>query len=311
MLSRRSVRIKVMQTIYSVDQGAVNDYYAGRKVLLKNLEQSLNLFYFQLLTLISVADFSKKFIEIKKSKLIADKELEKPYDKILDNRFLQQLRKDKSFLEYIKNNNLKKFIDQGVSRDLFQKIAREDFYEEYMLLEDSPEADKDVMLSIFKIMMHNERYQSHLEEYFTYFDEDVKAVQYKLMQWLEKLDKVQDQDTLFENLVDSSDTEFALELYESYQDHQTELENLIKPQLKNWDIQRIARLDIILIKLALCELLYFEHIPVKVSINEYIDISKLYSTPKSHEFVNGITDKLKRKLQKEGKIVKTGRGLLS
>jgi N utilization substance protein B len=104
---------------------------------------------------------------------------------------------------------------------------------------------------------------------------------------------------------------FAFELIDKTYYCENELTELIKPKLRNWDAERLAAVDMILIKLALCEIIYFEQVPIKVSINEYIDISKLYSTPKSKDFVNGIVDKIKNELLRDGKIKKSGRGLVN
>ncbi|MEX2588666.1 MAG: transcription antitermination factor NusB [Chitinophagales bacterium] len=299
-----------MQTIYATDQGATQDLYSAEKVLRKNLKQTLDLFYYQLLTICEITDFSLKYAEIIKSRHIKLDLEERHYTKIEQHPFVLELKENEHFKNYVKNNKLAKFIDEGIIRELFRQLHESHFYKNYML-ESGEEVEKEVLLKLYKdVMLTNERYQAHLEENFTYFDEDNSSVRYRLTDLLETPESLKNS-VFFDRLYDKSDADFAIDLLNNYRNNHQDFEALIKPQLKNWDIQRIARLDIILIKLALCELLHFDNIPVKVSINEYIDISKLYSTPKSHEFVNGVIDRLRKKLEKEKKIKKSGRGLLS
>lgn len=309
MLSRRSIRIKVMQTVYAVERGAANDFYSGAKLLKKNLKETLDLFYYQLLCISEIADFSHEYLKIIQAKHIKSETKAEDFTKIDEHEFIGQLRDNSSFCEYIKNNKLKRFVDEGIIRELFRNLYENEFYKEY--LHSGDVNDSSLIINLYKeVMLKSERYQSHLDENFTHYDEDNTSVKYRLIDLLEDTNALES-GNFFDKLYDKGDADFAVELLDCYRENEEEYEKLIEPQLKNWDIQRIARLDVILIKLALCELLNFENIPVKVSINEYIDISKLYSTPKSHEFVNGVIDRLRKKLQKEKKIKKTGRGLLS
>lgn len=298
-----------MQTIYATDQGSVQNLYEAEKMLRKNLKQTTDLFFYQLLSLYNIAEFSIKYIEILKSRHIKINIDDDQLSKISLHPFIMSLKENEYFNKYIKDNKLKKIEDEGIIRELYKQLYESEFYSDY-LKDESNESEKEILTRLYKdIMLNNERYQSHLDENFTYFEEDNLSVKYRLTDLLENPEILNDE--FFEQLYNKSDLEFATQLLDCYRDHHEEFDKLVEPQLKNWDIQRIARLDIILIKMALCELLYFEYIPVKVSINEYIDISKLYSTPKSHEFVNGVTDKLRKKLEKEKKIKKSGRGLLS
>lgn len=310
MLSRRSIRIKVMQTIYSVDRGAASDFYAGESLLRRNLKQTVDLFYYQLLHIYSVAEFSHKYLEIIQSRHIKTEFDHQQHIKIAEHPFIVALGENKQFKSYIKDNNLKKNLDKGIIRELYKSLSDSEFYREYIEQTDSKLEEKIVSFIFKEIMLKNERYQAHLDENFTHFDEDSNSVRFRLIDLLEDMDAFKKGD-VFDKLYDKSDADFAIDLLNHYRNYHEDYEVLIEPQLKNWDIQRIAKLDIILIKLALCELLNFESIPIKVSMNEYIDISKLYSTPKSHEFVNGVLDRLRKKLQNEKKINKSGRGLLS
>lgn len=298
-----------MQAVYAVERGAVNDYYAGEKLLRRNLKETLDLFYYQLLCITSIAEFGYEFIKINESKHIKTKTDPEEYTKIDQHNFILQLKENETFKNYVKNNKLEKYLDEGITREIYRNLFESDFYKAF--LESDDLIDRSVILNLYKeLMMKNERFQSHLDENFTHYDEDNNSVKYRLIDFLEDAEALSN-NSFFEKLYDKSDADFAIDLLNCYRNNHNEYEQMIEPQLKNWDLQRIARLDVILIKLALCELLNFESIPVKVSINEYIDISKLYSTPKSHEFVNGVIDRLRKKLQKENKIKKTGRGLLS
>ena len=256
MLSRRSIRIKVMQTVYAVERGAASDFYSGEKLLKKNLKETLDLFYYQLLCLSEIADFSHEYLKIIQAKHIkSESKTEENFTKIDEHEFIYQLRENSTFSEYIKNNKLKKFLDEGIIRELYRKLYESDFYKEY--LNSNENNDSSVIINLYKeVMLKNERYQSHLDENFTHYDEDNTSVKYRLIDLLEDKNALES-GSFFDKLYDKGDTDFAVELLDCYRENEEEYEKLIEPQLKNWDIQRIARLDIILIKLALCELLNF------------------------------------------------------
>jgi N utilization substance protein B len=155
----------------------------------------------------------------------------------------------------------------------------------------------------------NKSFEHHLEELFPNFDDDNSLLQHVISKFIEGFSEDKNQ---FLSTLDvwAEEKKFALELLTKSIAYNDELNTAIEPNLKNWDMDRVAILDLILMKQAVCELLYFPTVPIKVTINEYIDISKMYSTPKSKDFVNGVLDKVKNQLLASGAIKKTGRGLM-
>ena len=173
------------------------------------------------------------------------------------------------------------------------------------------EEDKEIIQFILrKVFQSNKDLENHLSELFINYDDDDALLLHIICKYIDTFD-LEKKDTFFQSMdIWEEEKKFAMDLLAKTIQQNDELIALIQPKLKNWEMDRVAILDLILLKLAVCELKYFPTIPVKVSINEYIDISKLYSTPKSKDFVNGVLDKVKNELLEKGEIKKFGRGLV-
>jgi N utilization substance protein B len=222
------------------------------------------------------------------------------------------LKDSEDFKKILKRRKLTKVIDNDVVRKLFIELAERDKYKEYLQSKPNDlKSELDIMAYISKrILVKNSDLQSKLDESFINLTDDNQYLSFILKKTAQTFKPGMGVD-FFKNLeVEKDDLAFAEQLIKEGIQHEEEVMEEIKPKLKNWDVERIAMIDMALLKLAVCELLYFPTIPVKVTINEYIDISKTYSTPKSREFVNGVLDNLLKSLKAEGKIKKSGRGLL-
>ena len=314
MLSRRNIRIKVMQCIYATEKGAYVTPLQAENALKKSINNSYNLLLFNLFIIRQVALHARK-----EATLRANKKLKKAGDDNFDTRMADQntivaeLENNAVFNELLKLYKVTALENEEQVKQMFRALIEHNEYKVYMLLaEPKWEDERDLLVHIYnKVVLANENFMQDLEELFPTWIDDQASVNFRINQLLtEKGALAAALSDKKKFGMDKEDQEFSLELLHKTSDNDKEFDIMIEPHLQNWDLERIAVLDMILMKMALCELLYFKNIPIKVSINEYIDISKIYSTPKSKDFINGVLDKLMNKLKEEGRIVKQGRGLL-
>jgi N utilization substance protein B len=218
----------------------------------------------------------------------------------------------KLFNETIKQRQLDRFDKDELVRTLFKQLYEQNEYKIYSITETAAlDNDKTIVALLYnEVMLSSPLYESHMEEVFPNWTDDMQLAQSITKDFIQDFGK-KSFDHFINDITDTKDQEqFAAQLFNKVKDENQFLLSLIEPQLENWEADRIAQMDMILMKLALAEILYFETIPIKVSMNEYIEIAKLYSTPKSKDFINGILDKAMKQLRHQGKIVKTGRGLM-
>ncbi|HRN95383.1 MAG: transcription antitermination factor NusB [Chitinophagales bacterium] len=228
------------------------------------------------------------------------------------NKVVEALRADETLQLYFKQEKVSQYIDADIIRQLYIEVTEKQRYKEYFKLEETTiEADVDILAYIIKqVLTKNKTLDKHLEETFVNMDDDSGTLWMVLQKYVEGF--VKSGTAPFSDAISYWEKEhpFALELLRKTYQHNEEITEVVRPFLKNWELERVAVMDLLILKLAMCELLYMPTIPVKVTINEYIDISKFYSTPKSKDFVNGVLDKAKNQLMDEGLIKKQGRGLV-
>ncbi|MCO5280512.1 MAG: transcription antitermination factor NusB [Chitinophagales bacterium] len=228
------------------------------------------------------------------------------------NKVVEALRADETLQLYFKQEKVSQYIDADIIRQLYIEVTEKQRYKEYFKLEETTiDADVDILAYIIKqVLTKNKTLDKHLEETFVNMDDDSGTLWMVLQKYVEGF--VKSGTAPFSDAISYWEKEhpFALELLRKTYQHNEEITEVVRPFLKNWELERVAVMDLLILKLAMCELLYMPTIPVKVTINEYIDISKFYSTPKSKDFVNGVLDKAKNQLMDEGLIKKQGRGLV-
>ncbi|MBX2903161.1 MAG: transcription antitermination factor NusB [Chitinophagales bacterium] len=228
------------------------------------------------------------------------------------NKVVETLRTDERLQQYLSQEKISKYIDADVVRQLYIEVTEKQRYKEYIKLEESTlDADIDILAFIIKnVLTKNKVLDKYLEETFVNMDDDSGTLWLVLQKYVEGFAK--SGVALFTDAISYWEKEhpFALELLKKAYQHNEEIIEVIRPFLKNWELDRVAVMDLLILKLAMCELLYMPTVPIKVTMNEYIDISKFYSTPKSKDFVNGVLDKAKNQLQEEGLVKKHGRGLV-
>ena len=312
MVNRRHIRIKVMQSVYAVLRSRSDDLKKEEKFLLFNIHKSKELYVLQLMLLLEIRDLAGEHIEIRKKKYLATEEDRNPNMKFIENRVLKRIEESEEIREFRQSRKLDLWKDnREYVRILLDEMTQSDAYAEYMGSgTDSFEEDRDFIAYLFKeIVAPNEKLFDFYESINLGWVDDYPLVNTMILKTFKQMKKNHSFD-LTELSVKEDDEEFLLDLFRKTLLHQDEFTEEIDAKTPNWDTERIADVDMILIKMALTEFLYFPSIPTKVTINEYIEIAKDYSTAKSSYFINGVLDKLLKEYNKSGKLKKMGRGLL-
>ncbi|MCB0805428.1 MAG: transcription antitermination factor NusB [Bacteroidales bacterium] len=319
MLSRRILRVKVLQALYAFLQSDNERIDLGEKELFRSLNKLYENYIYQFSFLSELVEFAGKRIEENKKKFFPTEEDLNPNTRFIDNRFIAQLNENLDFKRYAEAYKINWSEEQEMIRKIYVEIRESDDYKDYMSAAKSGyEEDKEILIRILKkILAKSEILHFYFEERSIYWSEDFFTanllVARTIKTYEESWDNTHKLPTIFK-VNDSDDPEedktFVKLLFRKTIVNSEKYMNLIENKVKNWEMDRIAIMDTLLIKMALVELLEFPSIPVKVTLNEYIELAKLYSTPKSKVFVNGVLDKLILDLKNEKTLVKTGRGLL-
>ena len=312
MVNRRHIRIKVMQSIYAVLHSRSDDLKKQEKFLLFNIHKAKDLYVLQLLFLLAVRDLSMEHIEIKKKKYLATEEDRNPNLKFVENSVLKSIENSPALKDYARDKKLDQWKDnREYVRIVLDQMTGDEKYLDYMNSgRNDFKEDRDFIIYLFKeIVAPNEKLFDFYESINLGWVDDYPLVNTMILKTFKQM-KASYSFDLKDLVVKEDDEEFLLELFRKAVLHQDEFTDEIDAKTPNWDTERIADLDMILIKMALTEFLYFPSIPTKVTINEYIEIAKDYSTTKSSYFINGVLDKLLKDYNNSGKLKKIGRGLL-
>ncbi len=310
MLNRRFLRIKVMQALYSYFQSEGNDIKKAEKELITTLDNIYSLYLWLLALLKDIHQHANMVAEDAKNKKLPTREDLDPNTKFQDNQFLKALQESKFLTDALTKRKINWDNDADVVRKIFNDIRSSDDYKKYMgTREGTLNEDKELLMNILiNVIAEHELLTHFFEEKNVHWADDLFVAIIGVKKTMESFDgKKLFLQSLYKN--EAEDLEFAKKLFEKCIIHNNEFEKLIAEKTVNWEVERIAQMDVLLMKMGLAEILFFENIPIKVSLNEYIDISKEYSTPKSKVFINGILDKIVLDLKSQQKIVKTGRGL--
>ncbi|MBL0310590.1 MAG: transcription antitermination factor NusB [Bacteroidetes bacterium] len=312
MLGRRNLRIKVMQALYAWEMDHDTPLTRLEGLLKTQIQRSVSLYLTHLQFLMDVCQYSLVDKAKRLAKYIKTEEDEKASTTIAANRIILFLEQDALYNDFVKKENIRHMVSEGTVRNLFIELATKQKYKDYAKLEQpTAKEDKEIISFIFKkIFATNKELEQHLEEHFINYDDDNALLLHVTGKYVDAFDENKKNNFFLSMDAWAEEQKFALDLLAKCIQLNEELGAIIQPKLKNWDMDRVAILDLILLKMAVCELKHFPTIPIKVTINEYIDISKLYSTPKSKDFVNGVLDRIKNEMQDKGEIKKFGRGLM-
>ena len=257
--------------------------------------------------MIALTEYAQKRIDAAKAKLAPTTEELYPNRKFVDNKFIAQLEVNKQLVEFIANQKRTWANDQDFIKELYEKIVETDIYKDYMASDDnSYEADRELWRKIYKTyIFNNDSLDQVLEDQSLYWNDDKEIVDTFVLKTIKRFDpKNGDKQELLPEFKDEEDQEFARRLFRRTILNADYYRHLISEGSKNWDLNRVAVMDVVIMQIALAEILSFPNIPVNVSLNEYVEIAKLYSTPKSGGFINGTLDGIVNQLKKENKLTK-------
>ncbi|HMH34440.1 MAG TPA: transcription antitermination factor NusB [Puia sp.] len=302
MISRRNIRVKVMQTLYTLEaQQEPPKPGEAVRILQKHFDQTRQLFVYLVYFLTEMARYAETDSRLRSSKHLPSDQDKNVNTKLAGNELLWKILEHESYQKALKTEKPQVIQQNELTRKLYQELAGLEEYRKYTGLESrDKKSEKDMLQFIFNdLMLTNDVFEAHIEELFTNWDDDAEMMNQLLLTYLGR-----PQSFNFQEMLSQEKWEFGKGLLQTVLDKKTVTMDLIKPKLKNWDAERIATLDMILMEMGVCEFLYFETIPPKVTINEYIDLAKDYSTPQSGHFVNGILDNIHKDLLKEDKMHK-------
>lgn len=306
------LRIKVMQALYGFFQSGSSDLGIAENGLFRSLDRIYDLYLLQFLLFDGLHAQALKDREEARKKFFPDEEDLMETTAFTENPFLLAVTQSETLTKTINARKLSWHKYPDITEKLFRRIKQ---MPEYKLYIHKPEVSlqmhKDFLRDVIKNLLWEEEYlQGIYEEENIHWGDDIDLVNITVLKAVENFnpDKGIQLAGLYKD--EREDREFVRTLFRKCILNSDELEGRITPNTKNWEVERIAYMDMLLMKMAVCELLEFPSIPVKVSLNEYIEISKLFSTPKSNSFINGILDKIALRLKEDGQIKKTGRGLI-
>ena len=312
MINRRHIRVKVMQSVYAMQQSKNDDLLKEEKFLKHSILKMFDLYVLNIQLLVKVQDLAAKKIELSKKKILATAEDLKPNTKFVNNSIINAIRESVSLESYLHINKLENWdLDDEYVKIIFEELQKSDLYQKYLdTVENSFKVDKAFVIDFFKeIIAPNEKLAEYYEDKMISWIDDIPFVNTWVVKSLSK-QKPNKPFLLGSLYKDKDDEDFVSDLFKKTMLHQHTFEEDIAEKTPNWEKERIAEIDMILIKMAITEFLHFASIPVRVTINEYIEIAKDYSTQKSGYFINGVLDKLSKDYLSLKKIKKIGRGLL-
>jgi N utilization substance protein B len=313
MISRRQLRIKALQSLYAYYTTGGEDMRRSEKELHYNIEKAYELYHYLLLLLIDVILYAESRIEIARNKRIPTHEDLHPNTRFIDNQLVEQLRNNDRLLRFVDQHKLNWVNHPELIKEVYTRLVESEEYDAYMNAEENGYTDDKRLVSFIytHIVFSSERLDSILEEQSIYWNDDLEFITSMIVKTFKKF-KEDDgpEKALMDLYKNKEDRDYVVKLFRQSILHRDEYVEYIKQNTRNWDLERIAFMDILIMQIAIAELVAFPSIPTKVTLNEYLEISKFYSTSKSNVFVNGVLDKVVMQLKEEKLIVKKGRGLI-
>lgn len=307
MINRTLIRLKIVQLIYSFYQNGGKDIKTAEKELMFSLSKAYDLYNYLLLLLVELTKYESEQIEQQEElNKIAHKE-EAVSHRFVNNRFVKQLADNKQLLEYVDSQKRTWLNDADYLKKLLADIKASDTYADYMVNEvDDYSTDREFWRKIYKsIIMKDDRLSEVLEDKSLYWNDDREIVDTFVLKTIKRFEEEnKENQELLPDYKDEEDREFAVKLFRTTILNDEDHRRLIAQCVKNWEFDRLAFMDVVIMQIAIAEILGFVQIPTVVSINEYVDIAKYYSTPKSAAYVNGILDAVVKRLKREKLIIK-------
>ncbi|RTY95294.1 transcription antitermination factor NusB [Flavobacterium sp. GT3R68] len=303
-----------MQSIYAMHQNGSDSLEKEEKFLLYSIDNILDLYLIMLSSLIEISKKEEVYIEKSSQKHLATAEERNPNKKFVNNSIFKLLTENNSLSIALENRKINNWsLNDDYILILLDEIKKSELYENYMSNSTNAFAeDQQFVVDIFmEVIAPNEKLYEYLEDNKLTWVDDIPVVNTQIVKQLKQLKSANDESFKVPKLYkDQEDKEFVSNLFRKTVLNETELAKEYIDKTPNWDTERIAEIDTIILKMAICEFLKFPSIPVKVTINEYLELAKEYSTPKSSIFINGILDNLVKEFEINKKLNKTGRGLM-
>ncbi len=314
MLNRRHLRVKALQVLYSYQQSESRDVRPFEKALLQTVDKVYEMYVWLLSLLVEVADYSIIDAEERANKYLPSEDDLNASDMLRSNLFIQALLQNQEYLAAVKKYRIAWDFDPEISKSIFASLKLSAEYKEFIELpEHTIKTDKDIIKHIFKkLILKSPGIEQVFEEKFINWPVDKDVLQALVAKTFKNFSSDIPSENKLAQICPNWDEDrpFMLDLFNKVIAFENEYQEMISQKTKNWEAERIAVMDTLLMRMAIVELVHFSSIPVKVTMNEYIEIAKEFSTPKSNSFINGILDKILADLKAKGKVRKIGRGLI-
>ena len=307
MINRELIRIKLVQVLYSYLQKGSHNPDACEKELLLSLDKAYDLYNYMLLLMVEVSRMSVRMLEMRQARSKKLKDGIKWNRKFIDNRFIIQLESNRQLRDYCSEQALSWADQEEYVRSLYNKIEESEYYQQYMASETSSyEEDREIWRLIYRhIICNNDELSDLLEDINVYWNDDKAIIDTFVLKTINRFtENSTASQPLMPEFKTDADRDFATKLLHRAIMGQEYFNNLVGETTRKWDFKRIALMDRIILQLGLAEITSFPNIPLSVSINEYVDIAKMYSTPKSDKYINATLDAIAKKLIEEGKLTK-------
>lgn len=307
MINRILIRIKVLQIVYSYYQNGNGDLKVAENELLFSLQKSYDLYHYFLLLINEVTNLQRRILDVRKNKYMPTEEEMNPNTRLIDNLFAAQVATNEPLQKYVAEQGISWSNDEEFVKNILDEILASEVYAEYLENPDhSYEVDREFWRLVFKkVICGNENVEEYLEDKSIYWNDDIEIVETFALKTIKKFEEKKGaKQALLPMFKDLEDKAFAIKLFRQSILKGKEFRERIDKHMKNWESERIANMDLIIMQVALAEILSFPTIPVSVTLNEYIDAAKYYSTPKSGTFINGILDSIVNELKKEKLLLK-------
>ena len=312
MISRRLLRIKVLKALYAHLKSESKSLTVSEKALVESIDKTYDL-YFQMLSLIvEVARYADQKQEAAKQKKLPTFEDLNPNRKFVENSVIRILSESDSVNDYIAARKLSWTQYPELIKSIFNELEQKDYYQKYMLSGESSFKEDLALVNDFFVneLEESEALEEALEEISIQWNDDLGFALLMVTRTLSNLRASHQEVKVLPKFKSEDDLEYAKELFEKALLNYDKYQQLIEQYTRNWDVERIAFMDNLIMIIAVTELTSFPSIPVKVTLDEYIEIAKFYSSPGSSNFINGVLDKIVASLTEEGQIKKSGRGLI-
>ncbi|MDR1171811.1 MAG: transcription antitermination factor NusB [Bacteroidales bacterium] len=311
MISRRLLRIKILQILYAHFNTEDSGIVKSEKDLVFSIQKAYDLYFYLLLLVIAVKRYAESRIELARNKKLPTYEDLHPNTRFIENEVIGQIEESPTFKQYTGERKMSWANHPELIKNLYNKLIEAPYYKKYMELPACSYADdRQLLIDFYANELEDyDMFYEILEEQSIFWNDDIEFV---VIMVTKTIKDMRPNKTSFLPLYKSDDDrEFAYRLLRTSIIHHDEYRKLIEDYVDNWDIERVACIDNLIMQIAINELIEFPSIPVKVTFDEYLELAKYYSTPKSSVFINGLLDKISADLTQKGKITKTGRGLIT